>query len=106
MMVVYTDSEYRCHIENDSTMFEIQTSFFDGKCQTFIEGYRFIPKGHSWTREDGKVFEGEMVSPWKPYDELDQVQREYEKELYEQQKLLINDLEQQAQAAKILLGVE
>ena len=105
-MVVYIDSEYRCYIENDNTMFEIQTSFFDGKCNTFIEGYRFIPEGHSWTREDGKVFEGEMVAPWKPYDELDQAQREYEKELYEQQKLLINELEQQAQAAKILLGVE
>ena len=53
---------------------------FDDKCDTFIEGYRFIPSGESWVRKDGKVFHGEMISPWKSYSELDQAQREYEKE--------------------------
>jgi hypothetical protein len=33
-------------------------------------------------REDGTVFSGEMVTPWKPWEELDAVQREYEREQY------------------------
>lgn len=81
-MIIYIDSGYRCHTTNQNDTFrEVETSFFDGKCQTFIEGYRFIPSGKSWTRSDGVVFHGEMVAPWKDYNELDAAQREYEKQL-------------------------
>lgn len=59
-------------------MKEIETMVFDGKCDEFIEGYRFIPIGESWTREDGEVFYGSMISPWKDYAELDALQRAYE----------------------------
>lgn len=55
---------------------------FDGKAPEYIEGYRFVPAGESWTREDGAVFAGEMASPWKDWTELDAVQREYEREQY------------------------
>lgn len=79
-MMIYIDSEFKCHLVNDGTMRETKTDFFDGKCQSFIEGYRFVPEGESWTREDGAVFHGEMATPWKPYDELDAAQRQYERE--------------------------
>lgn len=79
-MKIYVDSEYKCHVTNDGTMTPIETDFFDNKCQTFIEGYRLIPSGETWTREDGVIFTGEMIAPWKNYDELDAAQREYEKE--------------------------
>lgn len=49
---------------------------------TYIEGYRFIPSGQTWTRADGVVFTGEMIAPWKPWAELDAAQREYEREQY------------------------
>ena len=78
--MIWIDSEYKCHPFNDGMMTAVETNFFDGKCDTFIEGYRFIPAGESWTREDGVVFKGEMVAPWKPYSELDAAQREYERE--------------------------
>ena len=81
MTTVYIDSDYKCHIVNDGTMVEIQTDAFDGRCAEYIEGYRFVPAGESWTREDGVVFEGEMITPWKDYNELDAVQREYERKL-------------------------
>jgi hypothetical protein len=81
-MKLYVDSEYRCHTTNpDGTLREIETDFFDGKCDAFIEGYRFVPAGESWTRFDGVIFHGEMIAPWKPYSELDAAQREYEKQL-------------------------
>ena len=81
MKTVYIDSDYKCHIIDDGTMTEIQTDFFDGKCDAFIEGYRFLPAGESWTRSDGQVFRGEMIAPWKPYSELEAAQRTYEKQM-------------------------
>ena len=78
-MIVYVDADYRCHASNDGTMNSVETDVFDGKCDAFIEGYRFIPAGESWTREDGSVFTGEMIAPWKPYAELAAAQSEYEK---------------------------
>ena len=79
-MLIYLNSEFKCHVENDGAMLEAQSDFFNGKCKEFIEGYRFIPSGHIWTREDGKAFTGEMIAPWKPYRELEEAQRKYEQE--------------------------
>ena len=42
-----------------------------------------MPAGATWTRPDGVVFQGEMVSPWKPWRELDAAQRAYEQEQLE-----------------------
>lgn len=78
MKKIYIDSEFKCHVADDGTMTAVETSFFDGKCDSFIEGYRFIPSGESWTRSDGEVFTGEMVCPWKDYFVLDGMQRAYE----------------------------
>ena len=78
MKTIYLDSDYKCHVSNDGTRRAVETADFDGKCDAYIEGYRFIPAGESWTRPDGVVVEG--VSPWKPYAELDATQREYERE--------------------------
>lgn len=80
-MVIYIDSEFKCHVTNDGTMTAVETDFFNGKCDTFIEGYRFVPSGETWTRSDGEVFFGEMITPWKDYNELDVAQREYERQL-------------------------
>ena len=80
MKTIYLDSDFKCHVTNDGTMTSVETEAFDGKCDEYIEGYRFVPSGESWTREDGTVFEGEMISPWKPWDELDAAQREYERQ--------------------------
>ena len=80
-MIIYIDSDFKCHTTNINSLYtEITTNFFDDKCDTFIEGYRFIPSGESWIREDGEVFNGEMISPWKPYAELNSAQQEYEKQ--------------------------
>ena len=58
----------------------METGAFDGKCRQYIEGYRFVPAGQSWTREDGQVFHGEMITPWQPYDILAEFQALYEEE--------------------------
>lgn len=81
MRTFYIDSDFKCNTANDGTMTTVETDFFDGKCDAFVEGYRFVPAGQSWIREDGAVFRGEMAAPWKPWQELDAAQREYEREL-------------------------
>lgn len=80
MKTIYIDSDFKCHLTDDGTMTAVETSFFDGKCDAYIEGYRFVPSGEEWTREDGAVFNGEMVAPFKDYLELDAAQRAYEQE--------------------------
>ena len=92
-MKIYLDADYKCHVTNpDGTYTEVESDFFDGKCDTFVEGYRFIPHGESWTREDGKVFYGKMIAPWKPYEELDQAQRQHERELAEAARILLGEV--------------
>lgn len=82
-MMIYIDSDFKCHVSDDGTMTAIETDAFDGKCNAYIDGYRFIPAGQTWTRADGMVFTGEMIAPWKPWTELDAAQREYEREQYQ-----------------------
>lgn len=79
-MIIYIDSDFHCYTANNGTMREIETDFFDGKCQTFIEGYRFIPKDDFWRRNDGVIFQGEQIIPWKKYSELNTTQRQYEQQ--------------------------
>ena len=80
-MLIYLDSDFICHLTNDGTMREYETDFFDGKCDEFIEGYRIVPDGETWVREDSKVFIGEMISPAVDYNELAMAQAEYEHKL-------------------------
>ena len=77
-MTVYLDTDFKCHVTDDGTMTAYETSFFDGKCTAFIEGYRIVPAGESWTRPDGVTFHGEMIAPWKDYRSLEAYQEQYE----------------------------
>lgn len=78
-MTIYIDTDFKCHVSPAEGLTAIETEAFDGKCDEYIEGYRYVPAGETWTREDGATFEGEMIAPWKPWDELDAAQREYER---------------------------
>ena len=80
MKTIYVDADYRCYIVPASDRNPVETDIFDGKCPAYIEGFRFVPAGESWTRQDGEVFHGEMVSPWKDWWELDEAQMAYERE--------------------------
>ena len=93
MMTIYIDSDFKCHTSNDGTLKVVETDFFDGKCNTFIEGYRFVPSGESWTRSDGVVFTGEMIAPWKDYNDLDVAQREYERQLLAEYEKALAEIE-------------
>ena len=70
MRTIYIDAEFKCHVSNDGTMTAVETDFFDGKCDVYIEGYCYdTSKGYT------------AVYPWKDYSELDNAQRAYERQL-------------------------
>ena len=77
-MKIYIDKDYKCHVLPGEDRREFDLQFFDGKCDAFIEGYRYVPADEEWTRADDEVFRGEMIAPWKPYTELYIAQLEYE----------------------------
>ena len=83
-MKIYIDTNdrFKCYVSDKTgTMLEFEEVYFDDKCQTFIEGYMCKPEGYTYIRDDGEVFDnGIMIAPWKPYNELDAAQREYEKQ--------------------------
>ena len=92
MKTIYLDADFKCHIGDDGTMTAVETDFFDGKCDAFIEGYRVVPAGKIWVRWDGMVFSGEMIAPWKDYGELDNAQRDYERALLRDMQTALNTL--------------
>ena len=92
-MKIYIDKEFKCHAANPEGEFqEVEARFFDGKCTEFIEGYRYIPDGESWTDANGVTFTGLMISPWKDFNELDAAQRVYEKSLIADMQNALNKL--------------
>lgn len=84
-MTIYIDDDYKCYVSAVDGRRAIETEFFNGKCAEWIESFRFIPAGETWTREDGEVFTN-MVAPWKDLsaaytaqaDYLAQQNRQYE----------------------------
>ena len=104
-MIIYIDSENKCHATLSDGLREFETDmiteFFGGKCTDFIEGHIYVPEGETGTRADGKVFEGEMISPWKNALTLERIQAEYERELLLQTQAALAD----ADAALAILGV-
>lgn len=87
-MTIYIDSDYTCHTSLGEGLTAVETDAFDGKCRQYIEGYRFVPAGESWTRSDGAVFTGEMVAPWRDHAILAELQS-----VYDEQQQTINEYE-------------
>lgn len=87
-MTIYIDSNYKCHTSAGDGLTAVETDAFDGKCRQFIEGYRFVPSGQSWTRKDGQVFAGEMIAPFRDYSILAELQS-----VYDEQQQTINEYE-------------
>ena len=99
-MTIYIDSDYKCHTSPADGLTAIETDAFDGKCSRYIEGYRFVPKGETWTREDGVEFTGEMVAPWRDYSILAELQS-----VYDEQQQTINEYEAALSDIEQALGV-
>ena len=76
-MTIYIDSDYKCHVSAAEGRRAIETDAFNGKCAEWIESYRFVPADETWVKENGEMFRGEMVSPWKDLGEAYAAQTAY-----------------------------
>ena len=76
-MTIYIDDDYKCHVSNAEGRRAVETNFFDGKCPEWIESFHFVPAGETWVKENGEMFRGEMVSPWKDLGEAYAAQAAY-----------------------------
>ena len=92
-MTIYIDNDYKCYVSTEDGRRAIETGFFDGKCPEWIESYRFVPAGETWTREDGEVFKGEMVTPWKNLSEAYTAQTAYLERQNAQYEAALSEIE-------------
>ena len=69
MRTIYVDDEARCHVTDDGTMTAIETDFFDGKCDAFVQGHCYEVNGDETS-----------IYPWKPLKELAAAQTQYERD--------------------------
>lgn len=81
MRTIYVDADYKCHVADDGTGTSVETDFFDGKCDQFVEGYCYnTAAGYP------------AVYPRVDYARLDEAQRLYEQEKLAEYETLINEL--------------
>lgn len=99
-MTIYIDNDYKCYISAADGRRAVETDAFNGKCPEWIESFRFVPAGETWTREDGEVFT-EMMAPWKDLGEAYAAQAVY----VEQQLSTAQAQAADMQAALNVLGV-
>ena len=76
-MTIYIDSDYKCYVSDAEGRRAVETDSFDGKCEEWIESFRFVPTGETWVKPNGEMFRGEMVSPWKDLGEAYAAQTVY-----------------------------
>lgn len=75
-MTIYIDNDYKCYVSAADGRRAIETNEFDGKCDEWIESFRFVPAGETWVREDGETFTN-MIAPWKDLSEAYAAQEAY-----------------------------
>ena len=92
-MIIYIDSDYKCSTSEADGRRAVETNFFDGKCPEWIESFRFVPDGETWTREDGEVFKGKMVTPWKDLSEAYTAQTAYLERQNKQYEAALTEIE-------------
>lgn len=83
MKNIYIDSNFHCHTTNTGGIYrEVETDFFDGKCDDFVSGYCY---------DDSKGYPA--IYSWKPYSELAAVQQEYERQLLADYESALSEIE-------------
>lgn len=91
-MTIYIDSDYKCYVSAADGRRAVETDEFNGKCAEWIESYRFVPAGETWTRGDGEVFTG-MMAPWKDLGEAYAAQTAYATEQNAQYEAALTEIE-------------
>lgn len=82
--MIYVDPNHHCHTTNPDGVFrEVEESYFDGKCDTFIEGYCYDDSNKGYVQ----------IYPWKSHDQLEAAQREYERNQIAEYEAALSEIE-------------
>lgn len=92
-MMIYIDNDYKCYVSDAEGRRAVETDSFDRKCEEWIESFRFVPAGETWTREDGEEFRGEMAAPWKDLGKAYAAQAAYVAEQNTQYEAALTEIE-------------
>ena len=92
-MTIYIDNDYKCYVSAAEVRRAVETDYFDGKCPEWIESFRFVPTGDTWTRGDGEEFRGEMIAPWKDLSEAYTAQTAYLERQNAQYEAALSEIE-------------
>lgn len=91
-MTIYIDSDYKCYVSAAEGRRAVETEVFAGKCEEWIESFRYVPAGETWIREDGAMFTN-MVSPWKDLGKAYITQADYAAQLNKQYEAALTEIE-------------
>lgn len=67
MRTIYVDAENHCHVTGGDGLKAVETDYFDGKCDEYVQGYYYD-------------VENGILYPFVPFEQLENAQREYERE--------------------------
>lgn len=81
MRTLYIDSDFKVYTNYADGRISVETDAFDGMPMQVIECYIFVPSGQIYTKADGETVHGEFIQPFVTEKELDNAQREYERQL-------------------------
>ena len=90
--VIYIDSECKAHVTEAEGRTALEVDMFDGFADEFVEGFIVVPEGQTAKHPDGRILTGFTVAPWKPSSELEEAQRQYERELAEAARILLGEV--------------
>ena len=66
MRTIYVDAENHCHVTGGDGLKAVETDYFDGKCDEYVQGYYYdVEKG--------------ILYPFVSFDQLENAQLEYER---------------------------
>ena len=91
-MTIYINDDYKCYVSAADGRRAIETNEFDGKCEEWIESFRYVPAGETWTREDGEIFTN-MTAPWKDLSEAYVAQADYLAQQNRQYEAALTEIE-------------
>lgn len=92
-MTIYIDNDYKCYVSAAEGCRAIETDAFNGKCPEWIESYRFVPEGETWVKENGEMFRGEMIAPWKDLSNAYAAQAAYVTQQNAQYEAALSEIE-------------
>lgn len=92
-MTIYVDNDYKCYVSAAEGRRAIETDAFNGKCPEWIESYRFVPEGETWVKENGEMFRGEMIAPWKDLSNAYAAQAAYVTQQNAQYEAALSEIE-------------